>query len=57
MSTCCRSAAAEQDNQPIAILAEVDTIPRAEIHSQFKDTGANSLDHGEIAGLQPSIAL
>lgn len=36
-------ASAEQDNEGIAVLAEVDSVTWTEIHTQFEHTGAAAL--------------
>jgi len=47
-------AASDQDHQPIAIFAEVNSIARAKINPVFVNTVPNALSVGKIALLQAS---
>jgi hypothetical protein len=42
-------AAAEQNNQPLAVLAEINPVARTEIDPQFEHTRTNTFDVRDIA--------
>jgi len=44
----------KQDDKRLTILAKVDAISRAEIDAILEDAGADTLDVGEVARLQPA---
>ena len=44
---------AQEDDQDIAFLAEIDPIAGAEVYPAFEDTGAHALSVGEVALLHP----
>ncbi len=47
------SAAAEQNDQPPAILAEINPVGRTKIDPQFEHAGTDALDVRDIAQGQP----
>jgi len=46
-------AAAEQDDQPLAILAEIDPITGAECDPEFENAGTDAFDVREITQRKP----
>ena len=43
----------EENDQGIAVPAEIDSIARAEVYPAFEDTGAYAFDTGEVSVLHP----
>jgi hypothetical protein len=46
-------AAAEQNNQPLAVFAKINPVAGAEIDSQFKHTGTNTFNIRDITHGEP----
>ena len=44
---------AQEDDQGIAVLAEIDPVAGAEIYPAFENTGADTRDAGQVSLLHP----